>query len=95
MPGRLCIYIIFSSAFDRTNIRLHLALTLRVVPVVPQNMDAVRMERQWLRDQMGRVVLDAKLQSMDVVLTASPQPQDQSQRAVVAQAQHTAAAQMG
>ena len=87
--------IFFSSAFVRTSIHLHLALTLRVVPVVPQNMDVVRMERQWLRDQMGRVVLDARLQSMDVVLTTSPQPQDQTQRVVVAQAQHTAAAQMG
>jgi len=84
-----------STVVARTNIHLHLALILRVAPAVPQNMDAVRMERQLLRDQMERVVLDAKLQSMDVVLTTSLQPRDQSQRAVVVQAQHTAAAQMG
>ena len=82
-------------ALIRTNTHLHLALISRVVLVVPQNMDAVRTERQWRRDQMGRVVLDAKPQSTAVALTTSPQPLDQTLRAVVVQAQHMAAAQMG
>jgi len=84
-----------STAAARTNTHLHLALISRVVLVVPQNMDAVRTERQWRRDQMGRVVLDAKPQSTAVALTTSPQPLDQTLRAVVVQAQHMAAAQMG
>jgi hypothetical protein len=84
-----------STAVARTNTHLHLALILRGVPVVPQNMDAARTERQWLRAQMGRAVLDAKLQRTDVVPTTLPQLLDQTQRAVVVQAQHMAAAQMG
>ena len=87
------VYLIVSPF--RTNTQLLLARISRVVLVVPQNMDAVRMERQWLRDQMGRDVLDAKPQSMAVVLTTSPQHLDQTQRAVVVQAQHMAAAQTG
>ena len=39
-----------------------------------QTMDVARMERLWLRVRMGRVVLDAKPQSMDVALTVSLQP---------------------
>ena len=62
--------------------------------MAPQNMDAVRTERKWLMAQMGRVVLDAKLQSMAVVLTTSHQLLDQAQRAVVVQDRHMAAAQM-
>ena len=43
---------------------------------------------------MGRVVLDAKLQSMAVVLTTSHQLMDKAQRAVVVQDHNMAAAQM-
>ena len=60
-----------------------------------QTMDVARMERLWLRVRMGRVVLDAKLQSTAVVRTTSPQLLDQIQGVVVVQAQHMAAAQMG
>ena len=74
---------------------MHLVLISRGVPVVPQNMDAARTERQWLKAQMGRVVLDAKLQSTAVVRTTSPQLLDQTQGVVVVQAQHMGAAQMG
>ena len=59
-----------------------------------QTMDVARMERLWLRVRMGRVVLDAKLQSTAVVLTTSHQLLDQAQRAVVVQDHHMAAAQM-
>ena len=72
------LYIVLSSTLARTNIHLHLALTSRVVPVVPRSMDAARTERKWLRAQMGRVVLDAKLQSTAVVLTTSHQLLDQA-----------------
>ena len=88
-------YILLPSALARTNTLMHLALISRGVPVVPQNMDAARTERQWLKAQMGRVVLDAKLQSTAVVRTTSPQLLDQTQGVVVVQAQHMAAAQMG
>ena len=94
MPGGFLFFIVLSSALARTNIHLHLALTSRVVPVAPQNMDVARTERKWLMAQMGRVVLDAKLQSMAVVLTTSRQLLDQAQRAVVVQDHYMAAAQM-
>jgi len=84
-----------STAVARINTQLLLARISRVVLVVPQNMDAVRMERQWLRDQTGKVVLVAKPQSTAAVLTTSPQHLDQTLRAVAAQAQLMAAAQMG
>ena len=60
-----------------------------------QTMDVARMERLWLRVRMGRVVLDAKLQSTAVVRTTSPQLLVQTWGVVVVQAQHMAAAQMG
>ena len=88
-------YIVLPSALARTNTHMHLVLISRGVPVVPQNMDAARTERQWLRAQMGRVVLDAKLQSTAVAPTTLPQLLDQTQRAVAVQVQHMAAAQMG